>query len=158
MKDYIKKLRLKIGSQKFIHPAARIIVENKNGEYLSILRKDNGQIGLPAGAFEEGETIEACIRREVQEETGLRIGQLEMIGLSTQPLRESVRYPNGDQVQYFTVEFYSTDYSGDLQPDLEESREAAFRSKKIIQQLPLNEQHTFKSLTYFRRTGKVLID
>lgn len=158
MKDYIKNLRQKIGHQKLIHPAARIIVENNAGEYLTIFRKDNGKVGLPAGAFEEGESIEACIRREVKEETGLSLGALKMIGLSTIPSRESVEYPNGDQIQYFTVEFYSSDWSGELSIDKEECKDAAFRSQKIIEQLPLNEQHTFKSLAYFRSTGKVHVD
>ena len=73
MKNYIQKIRLKIGQEKFIHPAARIIVENKNKEVLIIERVDNGLIGIPAGSIEENETIEECIIREVREETGLKI-------------------------------------------------------------------------------------
>lgn len=71
MKSYIKKIRSKLGKEKFIHPAARIIIENQKGEILVINRKDNGQMGIPAGALEEKETIEECIIREVREEAGL---------------------------------------------------------------------------------------
>lgn len=66
MKTYIQKMREQLGSEKFIHPAARIIIENEAREILIIERADNGKIGLPAGALEEGETIEACILREVR--------------------------------------------------------------------------------------------
>ena len=107
MKDYIAKLREKIGQDKFIHPAARIIIENELGEILFIERNDNGKIGLPAGGLEEGETIRECIIREVKEETGLILLDASVIGIITDPRKETVTYPNGDVVQYFTIEFYS---------------------------------------------------
>ena len=68
MKNYITKIRRKIGHDKFIHPAVRIMIENDKNEILFIERIDNGKLGIPAGALEENETIEACIRREVKEE------------------------------------------------------------------------------------------
>jgi len=106
MKNYIKNLRKKIGNQKFIHPAARIIIENELGQILFIKRIDNGNLGIPAGGFEENETIEECIIREVKEETGLEILSLQLIGLSSNPKNETVKYPNGDKIQYFTCEFF----------------------------------------------------
>ncbi len=48
MKDYIKKLRKKIGHQKNIHPSARVIIENESGQILFIKRFDNGNLGIPA--------------------------------------------------------------------------------------------------------------
>jgi len=56
VKDYILKIRKKLGHAQFIHPAARILIENKNGEILFIQRNDNGKIGLPVGGLEENET------------------------------------------------------------------------------------------------------
>ena len=96
MKNIISKLRNKLGHDKFIHPAARIIVENEKGEVLFIERKDNGQIGLPAGSLEEDETIEECIIREVKKETGIDILELEVVGISSCPENETVTYhPDG---------------------------------------------------------------
>ena len=158
MDRYIKKIRKRLGHEKFIHPAARILIENKAGEYLFIKRKDNGQVGIPAGGLEEGESIEECIRREVREETGLEIGLLQVIGLSTQPDRETVLYPNGDQIQYFTVEFYCRDWSGQISADKEEVAEVYFQNQNQMTQLPANEQSAFQSLSYFRQTGKVHLD
>ena len=103
MQNYIQRIRSKLGRESFIHPAGRIIIENEQGEVLVIERMDNGEVGIPAGALEEGETIEACVRREVWEETGLQIGELTVIGISSNPEREFVQYPNGDQIQYMTV-------------------------------------------------------
>lgn len=46
------------------------LVSNDAGEYLLILRR--GKWDLPKGKLDEGETIEECAVREVQEETGLQ--------------------------------------------------------------------------------------
>lgn len=73
MENYIKNIRQKIGHWKFIHPGARIIIENDLGQILFIQRLDNGYLGIPAGVFEENETIEECILREVKNEIGLGI-------------------------------------------------------------------------------------
>ena len=156
MESYITKLREKIGRDKFIHPAARIIVENDEGEVLFIERADNGNIGLPAGALEENETIEACIIREVKEETGIEITALEVIGISTDPRVETVRYPNGDEIQYFTIEFYSNSWKGNLHAHATaEVKKAAFRDRNFLKGLPGNEQSILKSLEYYRREGRI---
>lgn len=156
MKKYISSMRAKIGPDSFIHPAARIIVENAEGQVLFIERRDNGKLGIPAGAFEEGESIEACIKREVREETGLELLAVEVIGISSQPSVEAVQYPNGDQIQYFTVEFYANQWEGSLAPqDKEEVKVARFMDASLQAQLPPNEQSAFQSLAHYRETGKV---
>lgn len=155
MKNYIKSLRQKIGHQKFIHPAARIIIENDLGQILFIERLDNGNIGIPAGSFEENETIEECIIREVKEEVGLNILNLELIGLSTNPLNEIVEYSNGDIIQYFTCEFYSNKFQGEICVDNIEIKSAEFLDFQKYCFLPENEQSAFISLDFYRKNGKV---
>ena len=156
MKNYIQKLRSKIGSERFIHPAARILIENNKGEFLIIERVDNGKMGIPAGAFEEGETIEECIIREVKEETGLDILTVEVIGISSNPSTESVEYPNGDKIQYFTIEFYSNDWQGEMKiQDTNEVKMAKFVSRSFLDALPPNEFSTLGSLDFYKKTGKV---
>lgn len=54
--------------KKFI--AAGGLVYNDKNELLMIFRR--GKWDLPKGKLDEGETIEACAVREVQEETGLQ--------------------------------------------------------------------------------------
>lgn len=50
--------------------AAGGLVVNDAGELLFIFRR--GKWDLPKGKLDEGETLEACAVREIQEETGLR--------------------------------------------------------------------------------------
>ncbi|MEM7370358.1 MAG: NUDIX domain-containing protein [Bacteroidota bacterium] len=156
--NYIQKIRQKLGHDPFIHPACRIIVENEAGEILMIRRTDNGQIGIPAGGLEERETIEMAIRREVKEETGLDLGEVEVVGISSHPELESVSYPNGDRIQYFTVEFYSSAWSGTPKPDGEESQEVFWASPDLISHLSPNEQSAFASLEYYRQTAKIRVN
>ena len=156
MKNYIKRIRSKLGSEKFIHPAARIIIENEQEEILFISRRDNDRIGLPAGAIEENETIENCIRREVEEETGLRLIEIEVIGISSNPEIETVKYPNGDVIQYFTVEFYSNKWEGEIEVnDTKEVKSAQFLHKETLNQLPANEISIKESLDYFRKNKRI---
>ena len=115
--NYISEIRKLIGAASFIHPAARIIIENDKKQILFITRMDNHQVGIPAGSLEWNETIEECIKREVKEETGLQILDLKVIGISSNPKLESVEYSNGDHIQYFTIEFYSNQWKGQLKAD-----------------------------------------
>lgn len=46
------------------------LVKNENQEILMIFRR--GKWDLPKGKLDEGESIEECAKREVEEETGLR--------------------------------------------------------------------------------------
>jgi len=158
-KGYIKKLREKIGHDKFIHPAARIIIENKYGQILFIERKDNGNLGIPAGGIEEGETIEECMKREVREETGLEILKLEVIGISSNPQSETVIYPNGDVIQYFTIEFYSNSWTGNLKvEDEEEIVNIKFMDRTYLDNLPDNEKSIIESLEYFKKEKKIRLN
>ena len=51
------------------------LVQNEKGEILFMFRR--GKWDLPKGKLDEGETLEACAVREVQEETGLKDVRLE---------------------------------------------------------------------------------
>jgi len=95
---------------------------------------------LPAGALEEGETIETCIRKEVAEETGLVLLNLEVIGISSNPVNERVVYPNGDKIQYFTVEFYSNEWEGTLKVrDIHEVKAAKLLGVEYRHHISANE-------------------
>lgn len=158
MKNYIQKLRAKLGKEKFIYPAARIIIENENQEILILERMDNGRIGIPAGAIEENETIKECIIREVREETGLIIRDLEVIGISSNPDTETVEYSNGDRIQYFTIEFYSNKWEGSIKVESQgEVKNVKFEDRGIIAKLPRNELSAFESLNYYRATQKIML-
>ncbi len=56
-------------ADKLIIEAAGGMVFNPKGELLMMLRR--GQWDMPKGKLDEGETIEACAVREVEEETGV---------------------------------------------------------------------------------------
>lgn len=156
MNEYLKFLRSKIGSALVVHPAARILVENSNGEFLFIRRKDNGNLGIPSGGFDLGEDIETCIKRELQEETGLIADHVMPIGITSNPDSQSVVYGNGDKVQYFTIEFYSNSYSGEIDPiDTDEVDHAFFGSPDLLADLPPNERVIKEVWDYFQEHGKI---
>jgi len=56
-------------SAKLIIEAGGGMVFNPKGELLMMLRR--GQWDMPKGKLDEGETMEACALREVEEETGI---------------------------------------------------------------------------------------
>lgn len=53
-----------------VYEAAGGLITNEAGEILLMFRR--GKWDLPKGKLDEGETLEACALREVQEETGLQ--------------------------------------------------------------------------------------
>ena len=47
-----------------------------------------GQFSLPGGFVEIGETVEDACRRELMEETSLKVGKLQLVGIYSDPKRD----------------------------------------------------------------------
>lgn len=73
--------------------------------------------------MELGETIEDTARREVFEETGLRLGDLQLFGIYSGNERT---FGNGDQASLVQILFSCRDYSGELLERNSESLEIRF--------------------------------
>ncbi len=66
------------------HDGASLLIVNTNNEILLVNQYrypiKSFQWGIPGGAIEENETPEDAVRREVREETGLEVTNLETMG------------------------------------------------------------------------------
>jgi ADP-ribose pyrophosphatase YjhB (NUDIX family) len=123
--SYVGKLRKKIGNDKIIVAGARAIIRNQKGEVLLIRRKDTGRWGMPAGSLELGDSVTDAVKREVLEETGLRVISCRPIAIYSDP-KYSVTYPNGDQVQIFAMVFIVDEWDGELVRETDETSDIGF--------------------------------
>lgn len=116
--------------------AAGGLVLNERNELLMIFRR--GKWDLPKGKLDEGETIEACAVREVEEETGLRNIQLnELIDTTQHTYTEK-----GKTIEKLTY-WYSmqTDSKQQLIPQTEEDIQQ-------IKWIPATDIHMYLENTY----------
>ncbi|HWH00126.1 MAG TPA: NUDIX domain-containing protein, partial [Pilimelia sp.] len=81
-----------------------MLVHDGAGRLLLMERADTGGWGLPGGLMEPGESFEETGRREVAEETGLRLGAMELLGVFAGP-EYYYRYPNGDEIHNVTAAY-----------------------------------------------------
>jgi ADP-ribose pyrophosphatase YjhB (NUDIX family) len=125
MLDYVKTLRRRVGTMKVVLPGVRALILNERNELLFEKQSLFGSWALPHGCVDVGESVVDALKREVKEETGLAVIRAEPFGVYTDP-SYSVTYPNGDQVQTFTVAFLVREWSGDLRPDGNEVSSLAF--------------------------------
>jgi ADP-ribose pyrophosphatase YjhB (NUDIX family) len=123
--SYIGRLRKKIGHDKIIVAGARAIIRNKKGDVLLIRRTDTGRWGMPAGSLELGDSVTDAVKREVLEETGLRVISCRPIAIYSDP-KYSVTYPNGDQVQIFAMVFIVDEWEGELVRETDETSDIGF--------------------------------
>jgi len=106
MNDYIKTMRKLIGHNPLLLCGASIIIFNEHNQVLMLRRSDNGCWCFPGGAIELGERAEDSVRRELYEETGLRIIDLNLFGVFSGEELHYI-YPNGDEVYIVDIVFAS---------------------------------------------------
>jgi 8-oxo-dGTP diphosphatase len=71
--------------------AVDCVVFDREGRLLLVRRKNfpfRGALALPGGYVEVGETVEDACRRELLEETGVRVGKLRLVGVYSAPDRD----------------------------------------------------------------------
>jgi 8-oxo-dGTP pyrophosphatase MutT (NUDIX family) len=122
---YVAELRALVGHRPLLVVAAGVLVFDAGGRVLLHRHRDSGRWGIPGGALEPGETLEAAARRELREETGLEAGTLTLTDVFSGP-EYFVEYPNGDQAYAVGAIYTTHDARGELAPDGEEALEAAY--------------------------------
>lgn len=71
------------------------VLFDQQGRLLLIRRKYppyQGQYALPGGFVDYGETVEAAVQRELEEETGIRTGITRLVGVYSAPDRDPRRH------------------------------------------------------------------
>lgn len=71
--------------------AVDAVVFDAHGRLLLVRRRSapfQGRFALPGGFVEAGETVEAAVRRELLEETGLKANSQRLIGVYSDPKRD----------------------------------------------------------------------
>jgi len=87
------------------------IVIRRKDETVVLIKRLNppfkDQYAIPGGFVEYGETVEQTAKREAEEETGLRVGNLRLVGVYSDPNRD----PRGHVV---SVAFLADELGGEL--------------------------------------------
>lgn len=131
--SYVRELRSLVGHRPLIVAGAAVLIFDAENCLLMQRRKDNHQWGLIGGSMEIGESLEETARREVWEETGLELAELNWFDLFSG--REVIyQLPHGDVVVNVTAVYTSRKFLG--QPQLsEEGLELRFVR---LNELPIN--------------------
>jgi 8-oxo-dGTP pyrophosphatase MutT (NUDIX family) len=122
--SYLWRLRQVIGNDLVLMPGAMLALLDADGRVLFTRRADDGSWCLPAGAAEPGGSFARTALAELSEETGLKVAEKDLIpfGCLSEAELHTIRYPNGDVTHCFALCFLAERWSGDPQPDGEESR------------------------------------
>jgi 8-oxo-dGTP diphosphatase len=129
---YIVQLRKHVGHSTLLVPAVGAIIRDDAGRVLLIRRSDGRGWSLPGGILEPGERIDDCIVREVQEETGLDVEPVRLIGVYSDPAFLHFTYPNCDQVHIVSSTLECRTVGGVLRADGDESLEVAYFSPNAL--------------------------
>ena len=93
-----------MNTTKQILPAVAAAIFNDKGEVLLQKRKDVNKWCIISGHVEFGETIEAAVLREIEEETNTKANIVRLIGVYSSPSSQTYNY-NDRTVQYITSYF-----------------------------------------------------
>lgn len=102
-----------------------------HGDSVLLVRRGNpplkGQWTLPGGMVELGEKVQTAVRREVREETGLRVTPLGLVTVFERILRQGGRV----QYHYTVLDYLCQLRGGQLKPGSDVTEACWVRSKDL---------------------------
>lgn len=119
-----------------IRAGASVVVTDDHGRVLLHKRPDNGLWSIPGGGMEPGESITETAIREAEEETGIRVELVRLVGIYSKPNRV-IAYPNGEVRQQFSICFTGRPVGGQLTTG-EESEEVGWFAPGQIDGMPMS--------------------
>lgn len=122
--EYYKYLREYVGTQPLILPGAVVIIRNKADEVL-LQKRPEGKWGLPGGLMNLGESFEQVAAREVYEEVGLHVRNLQLMNVYSGE-KYYMKASNEDEFYCVTAVFLTDEVEGVLQLDPAESLEGKY--------------------------------
>lgn len=149
LQDYYPILRQHVGQAAVILPGAMAVIEDEQGRILMTYRRDYEYWEFPAGLADLGETSTANIVREVQEETGLLVEPVALVGLYSEPRWWYGTHPNGDKSHEVGVVYACRVVGGEL------VREGADAENTAIDWLPVEQ---VLAQTRFAATAQIMRD
>ena len=118
---YIEDLREIVGHRPLIFVGSVTVIIDEMGRLLLQQRKfPHGAWGITGGLMELGESTEDTARREIIEETSLKVDKLNLINVYSGP-QNYIKAENGDEFYVVTVAYYAEGFEGDLIIDKSES-------------------------------------
>ena len=129
--NYIAEMRKHVGHDVVMTVGCGVLIENEKGEVLLQRRSDTGEWCVPGGALEPGETYVEAATRELSEEVGIKVSDLQLFGLYSGADRE-IHYPNGDVVYSLSVIFITRSFTGEISDSDSEVLEHRFFDKDSI--------------------------
>ncbi len=117
-------------------PAASAVVADEDGRILLTRRRDNDLWTIPGGAMEPGETIAETALREVQEETGVDVEVVRLVGIYSDP-RHLIEYADGEVRQQFSICFACRP-TGGVPGSSEETSEVRYVGRSELDSLDIH--------------------
>ena len=150
----VEELRALVGHRRLILCGASAVVCNADGELLLQQRRHpEGSWCFPGGLMELGESTEETARREVFEETALRLGQLRLIGVYS-GADHLCRAPNGDEWYVVNAAYACGDYSGEARVnDGESVRLRWFKPEEIPEGLVRSHKEILRDYLKMKKEG-----
>ncbi|MCX2728949.1 NUDIX domain-containing protein [Saccharopolyspora sp. NFXS83] len=102
-------------------PSVTAVIRNAAGEVLLIHKVDNDLWALPGGGHDAGESITDTVVREVEEETGLSVEVVRLVGTYTDP-NHVMAYTDGEVRQQFSLCFEARWTGGQPREDGSETK------------------------------------
>jgi ADP-ribose pyrophosphatase YjhB (NUDIX family) len=141
---YIEDLRALVGTRPLILTGVTVLVIDQQSRFLMV--QSDKVWKIPGGFIEMGETAEDACRREIFEETGMNIGNLQLIGVFSGK-DFFTKLPNGDEYYPITIAYVTEDIrSGDLKPDdIEIQKVQFFKWSAFPKDLSPRDRQIFQS-------------
>ncbi|WP_421383757.1 NUDIX hydrolase [Bacillus salacetis] len=152
---YVEEIRELVGQRPLIFVGSVVVIIDDEGRVLLQQRRHpEGAWGLPGGLMELGESTEDTARREVHEETGLKLGKLDLINVYSGK-EYFIVAANGDPFYVVTTAYSTSDVQGILRVDEKESIQCSyFYSEELPEYIVKSHLEVIDEFLKKRSAGK----